>query len=106
MQIYLSHKGGDAVVSLTVRPWFDMVEDLQAKAFAADTPEQRQQLFFDGKQLQDDGRVLAQHGVVAETTIQLVSQCTSECDSPEWPLWDQVPLDSRSFMKRNLTTFE
>ena len=107
MQIYLSHKGGDAVVSLTVRPWFDMVEDLQAKAFAADTPEQRQQLFFDGKQLQDDGRVLAQHGVVAETTIQLVSQCTSECDSPEWSLWGQVPLeDSRCFMRRNLTTFE
>ena len=106
MQIYLSQKGGDAVVSLTVRPWFDMVEDLQAKAFAADTPEQRQQLFFDGKQLQDDGRVLAQHGVVAETTIQLVSQCTSECDSPEWPLWGQVPLDSRCFMRRNLTTFE
>ena len=66
------------MVSLTVRPWFDMVEDLQAKAFAADTPEQRQQLFFDGKQLQDDGRVLAQLGVVAETTIQLVSQCTSD----------------------------
>ena len=105
MQIYLSQEGGDAVV-LTVRPWFDMVEDLQAKAFAADTPEQRQQLFFDGKQLQDDGRVLAQHGVVAETTIQLVSQCTSECDSPEWPLWDQVPSDSRCFMRRNLTTFE
>jgi len=50
-----------------------MVEDLQAKAFAADTPEQRQQLFLDGKQLQDNGRVLAQHGIVAETTIQLVS---------------------------------
>ena len=61
------------MVSLTVRPWFDMVEDLQAKAFAADTPEQRQQLFFDGKQLQEDGRVLAQHGVVAGTTVQLVS---------------------------------
>ena len=50
-----------------------MVEDLQAKAFAADTPEQRQQLFFDGKQLQEDGRVLAHHGVVAGTTVQLVS---------------------------------
>ena len=73
MQIYLSQKGGDAVVSLTVRPWFDMVEDLREKAFVTDTPEQRQQLFLDGKQLQDDGRVLAEHGIVAETTIQLVS---------------------------------
>ena len=61
------------MVSLSVRPWFESVEDLQAKAFAADTPEQRQQLFLDGKQLQEDGRVLAQHGVVAETTVQLVS---------------------------------
>ena len=50
-----------------------MVEDLQAKAFAADTPEQRQQFFYCGKQLQEDGRVLAQHGVVAQTTVQLVS---------------------------------
>ena len=50
-----------------------MVEDLQAKAFAADTPEQRQQLFLDGKRLQEDGRVLAQHGIVAQTTVQLVS---------------------------------
>ena len=61
------------MVSLVVRPWFDTVEDLQSKAFAVDTPEQRQQLFFNGKQLQEDGRVLAQHGVVAQTTVQLVS---------------------------------
>ena len=61
------------MASLTVRPWFDMVEDLREKAFVTDTPEQRQQLFLDGKQLQDDGRVLAEHGIVAETTIQLVS---------------------------------
>ena len=73
MQISLSQNGGDAAVSLTVRPWFESVEDLQAKAFAADTPEQRQQLFLDGKQLQEDGRVLAQHGVVAQTIVQLVS---------------------------------
>ena len=73
VQIFLSANDGDTIVSLTVRPWFDMVEDLQAKAFAADTPEQRQQLFLDGKQLQEDGRVLAQHGVVAQTTVQLVS---------------------------------
>ena len=74
MQIYLSAKSGDAVTSLTVRPWFESVEDLQLKAFAADTPGQRQQLFLDGKQLQEDGRVLAQHGIVAGTTIQLVSR--------------------------------
>ena len=94
MQIHVSPKGGGAAVVLTVRPWFDTVEDLQAKAFASDTPEQRQQLFLDGKQLQEDGRVLAQHGVVAETTIQLVSQCTSECNSPNRLLYGQVSLDS------------
>ena len=63
---------GDALTTITVRPWFDTVEDLQAKAFASDTPSQRQQLLLDGKRLQDDGRVLALHGVVAECTIQLV----------------------------------
>ena len=100
MQIYLSQKGGDAVVSLTVRPWFESVEDLQLKAFAADTPGQRQQLFLDGKQLQEDGGVLAQHGIVAGTTIQLVSQCTNEYDSPDRPCWDQVPLDSQLLLRK------
>ena len=61
------------MTSLMVRPWFDMVTDLQAQAFAIDTPSQRQQLFCDGKRLQDDGRVLALHGVVAASTIPLVS---------------------------------
>ena len=56
-----------------VRPWFDTVEDLQAQAFASDTPSQRQQLVLAGKRLKDDGRVLALHGVVAECIIQLVS---------------------------------
>ena len=78
MKINISQEGRDDVASLTVRPWFDSVEDLEAKAFAADTPEQRQQLLFNGKPLYEDGRVLAQHGVVAKTTIQLVSQYTSE----------------------------
>ncbi len=80
------------MVSLSVRPWFESVEDLQAKAFAADTPEQRQQLFFDGKQLQEDGRVLAQHGVVAQTTVQLVSAQASGCDLPDRLLSGPVPL--------------
>ena len=56
---------GGASTSLTVRPWFDTVADLQAQAFAIDIPSQRQQLFLDGKRLQDDGRALALHGVVA-----------------------------------------
>ena len=64
---------GDALTTLTVRPWFDTVEDLQVQAFASDTPSQRQQLILDSKRLQDDGRVLALHGVVAECTVQLVS---------------------------------
>ena len=61
------------MTKITVRLWFDTVKDLQAKVFAIDTPPQRQQLLLDGKQLKDDGRVLAQHGVVAECTIELVS---------------------------------
>ena len=66
----------DALTTITMRPWFDTVEDLQAKAFASDTPSQRQQLILDGKRLTDDGRVLALRGVVAECTIQLV--CVSK----------------------------
>ena len=46
---------------------------MQTRAFAMDTPPQRQQLFFDGERLKEDGRVLAQHGVVTDTAIQLVS---------------------------------
>ena len=65
---------GDDVASLTVRPWFDMVADIEAQVFASDTPSQRQQLFSGSKLLQDDGSVLAQHGVVAEATVHLVSE--------------------------------
>ena len=68
----------DALTTITVRPWLDTVEDLQAKAFASDTPSQRQQLILDGRRLKDDGRVLALHGVVAECTIQLVCVCVSK----------------------------
>ena len=70
---------GGASTSLMVRPWFDTVADLQAQAFAIDTPSQRQQLRLDGNLLQDDGRVLAQHGVVAECTMQLVRMCGKTC---------------------------
>ena len=70
VKIYIE---GDDVISLYVRPWFDTVKDLQARAFAPDTPSRRQQLLLDGKKFKDDGRVLAQHGVVVECTISLVS---------------------------------
>ena len=73
MQIYIATTDGDDVTSLNVRPWFDSVKDLQAQVRTADTPSQRQQLFFRGVRLQEDGRVLALHGAVAECTIQLVS---------------------------------
>ena len=73
VRIFIATTDGDAVTSLTVRPWFDWVKDLQAQVCTADTPSQRQQLFFRGEQLQEDGRVLALHGVIAECTIQLVS---------------------------------
>ena len=59
-----------------MRPWFDMVEDLQVQVFDKDTPSQRQRLIFGvgpSNRLKDDGRVLAMHGVVAESTVQLVS---------------------------------
>ena len=63
---------------ITLRPWFNTVEDLKAQAFASDILSQRQQLLLDGMPLQDDGRVLALHGVVAECTIHLVSVCVSK----------------------------
>ena len=71
--IHVSTSEEDAVVSLTVRPWFHVVGDLESLAFAADTPAQRQQLFLKGTRLQDDARVLAYHGVAEGATIQLVS---------------------------------
>ena len=73
VRIFIATTDGDAVTSLTVRPWFDCVKDLQAHVSSADTPSQRQQLFFRDDQLQEDGRVLTLHGVIAECTIQLVS---------------------------------
>ena len=63
----------DNVASLSVRPWFDTAKDLELQAFAANTPSRRQQLLLEDKQLKDDGRVLALHGVVAGCTIKLVS---------------------------------
>ena len=72
VQIYITSSDG-AVTSLTVRPWFDSVKDLRAQVLHTDAPPQRQQLFFQGNQLHSDGRVLAQHGVIAECTINLVS---------------------------------
>ena len=74
VRIHASTANDDDLRSITVRPWFDMVTDLEAQTFAKDTPPQRQQLILDGKRLKDDGRVLALHGVVAECTIQLVSR--------------------------------
>ena len=73
VRIYVGTIEGDDVASLSVRPWLDDIRILQTQAFSIDTPSQRQQLFLGDKQLEDDGRVLAQHGVVAESTIQLVS---------------------------------
>ena len=72
-RIFISTTDGDATTSLTVRPWFDLLTDLEAQAFASDTPSQRQQLLLDGKRLKDDGSVLALQGVVPQCTIQLVS---------------------------------
>ena len=72
VRIHVSTANDDDLRSITVRPWFDMVTDLEAQTFAKDTPPQRQQLILDGKRLKDDGRVLALRGVVAECTIQLV----------------------------------
>ena len=73
VRIYISTTEGGDVASLSVRPWLDDIRILQAQVFSNDTPSQRQQLFLGDKQLEDDGRVLAQHGVVADSTIQLVS---------------------------------
>ena len=72
-RINVSTIEGGAVTSLTVRPWLDTVNNLQARVFATGTPSQRQQLFVRGERLQDDGRVLAQLGVNTGCTIHLVS---------------------------------
>ena len=73
VSINISTTAKDDIVSLTVRPWFDMVEDIRSQVCSIDTPSQRLQLFLGSKRLQKDGRVLAQHGVVAGSTVHLVS---------------------------------
>ena len=75
-RVYVSTNNGSVVNSVIVRPWFDMVTDLQAKVFATGTPSQRQQLFCGEGRLHDDGRVIALQGVTSESTIQLVSAVT------------------------------
>ena len=98
MSINISTTAKDDIVSLTVRPWFDMVEDIRSQVCSIDTPSQRQQLFLGSKRLHEDGRVLALHGVVAGSTVHLVnylssskdrvlSQCLVECYSSD----EQVP---------------
>ena len=57
-----------------MRLWTDDVASLEDKVFVADTPRQRQRIWFAGSRLQDDGRVLAQYGLVAECTVHLVSE--------------------------------
>ena len=62
-RVYVSTAGADVANTLIVRPWFDTVRELQSQAFATNTPPQRQQLFLGDRRLQDDGRVLALHGL-------------------------------------------
>ena len=50
-----------------------MVEDIRSQVCPIDIPPQRQQLFLGSKRLQEDGCVLALHGVVAGSTLHLVS---------------------------------
>ena len=68
-----SARRGQSVWGGVPSTWLDNIRTLQTQVFSIDTPSQRQQLFLGDKLLEDDGRVLAQHGVVAESTIQLVS---------------------------------
>ena len=73
-QIYVSLNGTASATPLRLRLWFDTVAELESQAFAlcADTPSPRQQLYLGDKRLQDDGRVLALHGVMPGCTIRLV----------------------------------
>ena len=70
---------GESVATVTVHLSFDGVASLEDKVFDADVPRQRQHLLFEGLPLQDDRRVLAQHGVKAGSTIQLVSGVRAGC---------------------------
>ena len=73
VEISVGTTGGDDVVFLNVRPWYDLVQDLQSQAFGSEAPSHRQQLLLDGKRMKEDGRVLAQHGVLAGSAVILVS---------------------------------
>ena len=77
-EIFIKTKLGQMVATVTVHPWADGVNTLETQVFDPAVPSQRQYLLFAGARLQEDGRVLAQHGVVAESTVYLVSELVSD----------------------------
>ena len=77
-EIFIKTKLGQMVATVTVHPWADGVRSLETQVFDPAVPSQRQYLLFAGARLQEDGRVLAQHGVVAESTVYLVSELVSD----------------------------
>ena len=61
------------MATISVQPTVDTVYHICARiSEATQIPVQRQQLLFAGRELQRDGRTLAEHGVVGESTLHLV----------------------------------
>ena len=61
------------MTTVSAQPILDTVDLVHARIRQAiQIPVQRQQLLFEGQELQCDGRTLAEHGVQADSTLQLV----------------------------------
>ena len=67
------------MATLSVQLNMDTVHQLCTRIYeTTKTPVQRQQLLLAGRELQRDGRTLAEHGVAAESTLHLVT-CVYVC---------------------------
>ena len=84
--ISVTTSDGAAVTTVSVQLNVDTVyqicvrisDDTYASSEAEHIPVQRQQLFFKGQELPQDGRTLAKHGVVRESTLHLVKKGIGE----------------------------
>ena len=67
------------MATLSVQLNMDTIHQLCTRIYeTTKTPVQRQQLLLAGRELQRDGRTLAEHGVAAESTLHLVT-CVYVC---------------------------
>ena len=74
MPLHITTPDGEAVTTISVQPSVDTVHQVCVRiSETTRIPELRQQLLLADKELQHDVRTLAEHGVVADSTIQLVN---------------------------------